>query len=285
MAVEPIARPGGRRQRRYEVLPGKEPGVSRRVSRHYWDALLAFALRNVQVRYKQAILGFAWVVVQPLALLALFVVFLGHVAKISSAPGLPYAAFALSAVVPWQFASGAATSAASALVSDSPLVRRVYYPRELSVLGAVVADLPDFAVGLALFAVVDPFLGAHFSWSFALVPLLCVLLLLPVVAVSLPGAAITAYSRDLLQILPVVTQLWLFASPVAYPLTAVPHRWRSLYALLNPLVGPIDGFRHVAAGTAPDAGVLAWSALGGALLLMAGVAVFMRLEADVADVV
>jgi lipopolysaccharide transport system permease protein len=246
---------------------------------------MAFALRNVQVRYKQAILGFAWVIVQPLALLALFVVFLGHVAKISSAPGLPYAAFALSAVVPWQFVSGATASAASALVSDSPLVRRVYYPRELSVLGAVVADLPDFAVGIALFAVMGPFLGAHFSWSFALVPVLCALLLVTVVAVSLPVAAITAYSRDLLQILPVATQLWLFASPVAYPLTAVPERWRSLYAFVNPVVGPIDGFRHVAAGSAPDAAILGWSFLGSVVLLAIGIAVFMHLEGDVADVV
>jgi lipopolysaccharide transport system permease protein len=285
MSLSSVARPVVRPQRRYEVLPGGQPVVSSRFSRLYWDALLAFARRNVRVHYKQAALGLAWVVMQPLALLVLFIVFLGRVAKVPSGPGLPYAAFALSAIVPWQFVSGAVSTAGSALVSDSVLLRRVYFPRELSVLGAIVADLPDLAIGIALFAALGPALGAHFGLSLLWLPVLCALLLLPVAAVSLPLAAVTAYSRDLLHALPVATQLWLFASPVAYPLTAVAARWRWVYALANPVAGPIDGFRHVATGSAPDLGLLGWSALGAGVLLALGVTLFARLEGDVADVV
>ena len=138
------------------------------------------------------------------------------------------------------------------LITNAAMIRRVYFPREVPVLSAIVSSALDFAIGLALFFVLGPFLGAHVSWTWLLAPFLFVLLALLAVSVALPFAALNVYYRDFRFVLPFGIQLWLFASPVAYPLSVVPDRWKGLYVALNPAAGILDSFSNVLArGTRP----------------------------------
>lgn len=247
--------------------------------------LRAFTARNIRVKYKQAALGFTWVVLQPLAFLVLFVVFFGRVAKIPT-DGVPYAAFALSSLVPWQLVSNGLTLGGNGLIADSGLLRKLYFPREIPVLAAIGAVLPDIAVGFGLFLVLGPFLGANLSATVLWVPLLTVALLVPVVGVSLPVASLNVYYRDFRYALPLAVQLLLFASPVAYPISTVPLRWQRWYALANPFAGPIDGFRRaLALGQHPDFALVGLSLASGVAVLVVGYRVFRAFEPDLADVV
>jgi ABC-type polysaccharide/polyol phosphate export permease len=266
-------------------------GASRRLTqalRELWlfrGTVLAFAERDVRVKYKQAYLGVAWAVIQPLAFMAIFTVAFGRLAKVPGG-GAPYAAFALSALVPWTFLQASIAFGANALLTDSALIRKVYFPREVPVLGAVLAGSVDFAIGLSLFALLGPFLGARVSPTWLLAPLLGAMLAVLAAGVSLMLAALNVYYRDFRYALPFALQLWLFASPIAYPLAVVPARWRGVYVALNPAAGVLDGFRRVLAlGELPDSGLLAVSLAGTLIVLWMGYRIFKSLERNFADVV
>lgn len=256
----------------------------RELARHT-SVLRAFVARNIRVKYKQAALGFTWVLLQPLAFLVLFTVFFGRLARIPS-DGVPYAAFALSSLVPWQLVSNGLTLGGNGLIADGGLLRKLYFPREIPVLAAVGAVLPDLGVGLGLFLLLGPFLGAHLSLAILWVPALTIALLVPVIGVSLPVAALNVYYRDFRYALPLAVQLLLFASPVAYPLSTVPLRWQRWYVVANPFAGPIDGFRRaLALGQAPDFTLLGLSLASGIVVLVVGYRTFKAFEPDLADVV
>jgi lipopolysaccharide transport system permease protein len=175
---------------------------------------------------------------------------------------------------------------ASALLTDSSLVRKVYFPREVPVIAALLATGLDLLIGLVLFASVGPFLGARASFTWMLAPLLALPLAILAAGVSLALASLNVYYRDFRYALPFALQLWLFASPVAYPLSVVPESWRGLYVALNPAAGTLDAFRRVLAlGEAPDLGLLGVSLAGSLLVLVAGYRLFKRLEPNFADVV
>ena len=245
---------------------------------------LAFAERDLRVKYKQTALGVAWAVLQPVTLMALFTVTLGNFADVSGG-GVPYAAFALSAFVAWIFVQTAVTFSANSLITDTPIIRKVYFPRELPVLGAVLAALVDLGIGLLVFAVVGPVLGAHVSPTWLLVPVLVIPLIALAVGVGLLLAGFTAYYRDFRYTLPLILQLWLFATPVAYPLTIVPESIRSPYLLLNPAAGLFDSLRRVMTlGELPDPEALSLSLVGVAATLGLGYLIFKRLEPNFADV-
>ncbi|MDR7542943.1 MAG: ABC transporter permease [Armatimonadota bacterium] len=247
--------------------------------------VLAFAERDVRVKYKQTVLGVLWAILQPLAFMVIFSVAFGRLAKVPGG-GAPYAAFSLSVLVPWTFLQTAVTFGANSLLMDSAIIRKVYLPREVPVLGAVAHAGVDLAIGVGLFALLAPVVGARFSPTWLLVPILAVLLGLLAVAVALPLAALNVYYRDFRYALPFALQLWLFASPVAYPLSVVPAPWRELYVTLNPAAGLLDAFRRVLAmGAWPDPGLLAVSLAGTAVLLWAGYWIFKGLEPNFADVV
>jgi lipopolysaccharide transport system permease protein len=249
------------------------------------EIVIAFGRRSFQIRYKQSVLGVLWAVVQPLATLVVFVIFFGKVAKIS-AGSVPYAAFVLSALVPWLFVSAAVSTGAGALITEAPLLRKVYFPRAAPVAGAMLASLVDLSVMLAVVLILNPFLGGHLGLSLISLPLLLVALIIPVLAVALPLAALSVYYRDVRYVLPFLLQLWMFASPVIYPLSRVPARWRDPYAAIDPLVGPLDGFHRVLAlGIFPDWGLLAISALFSVAALIIGGRLFIRLTPELADVV
>jgi len=249
------------------------------------ECVWSFTVRSLRVRYKQAALGVGWAVVQPLAFLAIFIVFFGNLAGIDGG-GVKYAAFAASALVPWQFVSNAVTQGADALIQDAGLLRKVYFPREAAVLGAAGSYLPDLFIGFVLIVLSSPLTGVRLGWELVFVPLLAIAIAAPALAIAIPVGALAIYYRDFKYALPFAVQIWLFASPVAYPLTTIPGDLRWMYALANPVVGPLEGFRQVfAVGAPPDWGLLGLSAASSTLLLLAGYALFKRLERHFADVV
>ena len=253
---------------------------------HYRDVMRSFASRSIRLKYKQASLGFLWAILQPLAFVGIFTLFFGRIAHLSAGGGIPYAAFSLSAVIPWQFVSNATSQASAALLSESGTVRKVYFPKETAVLGVVMSSIVDLAIGIVLLLAISPFVGARLGINLLFLPLLIVAIILPVIAVSLPFAALYVYYRDIRFALPLGIQLWMYASPVVYPLTKVPHHWRLAYAFLNPVVGQLDGFfRVVAVGSPPDWTLLGASLLSGCVALQIGHAVFRRLQPRFADVI
>jgi ABC-type polysaccharide/polyol phosphate export permease len=269
------------------ITGGRRPGLRESVAelRHFSGTILAFAERDVRVKYKQAAFGVAWVALQPLAFLAIFTLVLGRYAGVSG-NGVPYAAATLSCLVPWFFIQTAVLTGSNVLVGDAPLLRKIYFPREVPVLGAVLAATLDLGVGLALFLIVGPLLGADVSLTWLLAPLLLIPLILLAAAVALALAGPNVYYRDFRIVLPFLLQLWLFASPVAYPLSAVPEEWQPVYLVVNPAAGILDALRSVLAlGELPDVTNLLLSMpmliVGGWL----GYRLFKRLEPSFADVV
>lgn len=252
---------------------------------HFRDTVLAFAERDVRVKYKQAALGVAWAVIQPLVFMAIFTLTLGRVAHVQTGD-VPYAAFSLSALVVWTFTSTSVTFGSNALLADAAMVRRVYFPREVPVLGSAASATVDLIIGLSLFMLIAPFLGAHVTPWWLLAPILYVPLLASALAVAVPLSAMNVYYRDFRFVLPYGMQLWLFASPVAYPLTSVPDKWRPLYLVLNPAAGILDSYSRILAyGRAPDVSYLGLSILSSLAIGLSGYFLFKRLEPNFADVI
>lgn len=270
------------------VFDGKNPpklSVALRELVVYREVVWSFAVRGISVRYKQSALGVGWALLQPLAFLAVFILFFGRVANVSGG-GASYAAFALSALVPWQFISSGISFGANALVNDADILRKVYFPREVPIFGAVLSVIPDLGIGLLLVLLATPFTGAHLTWTLIFVPLLCLILIIIPLAASLPLGAMNVYYRDFRYLLPFGLQLALFASPIAYPVTRISPSLRPWYALINPAVGPLEGFRRVlAVGTTPDWGLLGISTASALVLLLVGYKWFKSLEREFADVV
>lgn len=250
----------------------------------YGDLLWTLSAHRINVRYKQSLLGLAWAVVQPLALMLIYTLVFSRIAKVSSG-SIPYPVFAYSALLPWIFFSTALTNATNGLVSHAHLVTKVYFPREILPLSYVIAALFDLLVastviaGLMLWYHVP--VTAQALW---LVPIVAVLALF-VTAVSLVFSATQVRFRDIGMAMPLLLQLWMFASPVVYPLDQVPARFRGLYDL-NPMVGIIENFRRVSVlGAAPDTRLLGFATLIGLVLLPLAYAYFKKVEATVADVI
>ena len=249
------------------------------------EVIWAFAERDTRLKYKQAALGVAWAVIQPLALLGIFIIVFGRIGKVSAGT-VPYPAFALAALVPWFFLQTAVSFGAQSLLMDSALVRKVYFAREAPILGAVLSSGVDFIFGFAVLLALGPFLGMRLSWmALFAVPLWMVLAVLAS-GVAMALGALNVYYRDFRYVLPVFLQLWMFASPVAYPLSAVPHRWRELYLLANPAAGVLDGFRQtLAEGRFPDLGPLLLSAGMALVIAWLGYSLFKRIEQGFADAI
>jgi lipopolysaccharide transport system permease protein len=248
----------------------------------YRELIYFLAWRDVKVRYKQTALGILWAVFQPFMTMVVFRVFFGALAGIPS-DGLPYPLFALAALVPWMFFSNAVGTAAGSLLGNATLLTRVYFPRLAIPIAGIAAAAVDLVCTLGVFALVAGYFRHAPGASLFLLP--CVVVVAAVVAlgVGIWLAALTARFRDVRYLIPFFLQLWLFATPVAYPSSLVPARWQTLYAL-NPMVGVIDGFRSVLLGQ-PDMSFarLAWAAAVGMVVLVTGALVFRRIERTLAD--
>lgn len=249
------------------------------------EVMWAFAERTVRLKYKQAALGFAWAVLQPLALLAIFVVLFGRIAQVSGGT-VPYPASALAALVAWFFVQTSVSLGAETLLRDGALVRKVFFPREAAILGTVMSSGLDFLIGLGLVVALGPWLGTKLSWTVLLaVPLLLPLALLAAGA-ALALGALNVYYRDFRYGLPLLIQFWMLASPVAYPLSAVSEQWRNIYIVLNPAAGLLEGFRQILAeGRLPDLALLGTSSLLALTVGAAGYLMFKRMEPGFADAI
>jgi homopolymeric O-antigen transport system permease protein len=250
----------------------------------YRGLLYFLAWREVKVRYKQAAIGIGWAVIQPALAALLFTAIFGYFARMPS-EGLPYALFAFSALVPWTYFAEAFRRSASGLVDDSELLRKIYFPRLIVPLAMVATPLVDFLFSLvALFAVMLWY-GALPSVRIVFAPLFIVLAMAFALALGLTLGPINVRFRDVKHALPFLVQIGMYASPVIYPIEIVPEKWRTLYSL-NPMVGVIEGFRWSLFDTPqPNFAAMASSALVVAVLLVAGLVYFRRMERSFADVV
>jgi lipopolysaccharide transport system permease protein len=248
------------------------------------ELLYFLVWRDVKVRYKQTIIGGAWAILQPLLTMAIFTLIFGHFAKIPS-DGLPYSIFTYTALLPWNYFSQSISRSASSLVGDSNLLRKVYFPRLVIPLAAVTAPLIDFLVSFLVLLVMMVWFGIALRWTMLAFPFFLLLAAMTALAVGLWLSPLNVRYRDIGHTIPFLTQFWLFASPVAYPLSLVPDKWRLLYGL-NPMTGVIEGFRWALLGKeAPAFGVIAVSAVMVLVLLLSGIVFFKRMERTFADVV
>ena len=249
----------------------------------YSDLLLALTAHRIKVRYKQSALGPFWAILQPLAMMLIFVTVFSAISEMPSS-GKPYALFAYTGLLPWTAFAAALANAASSLVSHAALVTRVYFPREILPLTYVLAALFDLMIASSVLALMMVWYDVPLTLSFLWVAPLLVLLAALALAVSLVLCAVNVRFRDISVAMPLLLQFWMFASPVIYPLDAVPVQWRPWY-VLNPMVGIVDGVRRaVLDGVGPDPAAFGATIAIVAVLLPAAYLWFKHVEATMADV-
>jgi lipopolysaccharide transport system permease protein len=255
----------------------------------YRELLWFLAVRDIKLRYKQTALGVAWAVLQPLCTTGVFSIFFGVLAKVPS-DDLPYPLFALTALLPWQLFSYALTQSSNSLVAEQRVITKVYFPRLVVPLASVLSGLVDFVVTFVLVLGLMAWYWwkgqpVTLTWAVLAVPLFVLFALAAALAVGLWLSALNVLYRDVRYTIPFLTQLWLFATPVAYPSSLVPAEWRPLYGL-NPMAGVVESFRWALLGS----GIVDWPMLGVSagvvfVMLVGGLFYFRRLERTFADVV
>jgi lipopolysaccharide transport system permease protein len=248
----------------------------------YRELLYFFVWRDVKVRYKQTVIGVAWVVLQPLLTMGVFTLFFGRLAKLPS-DGLAYPVFYFCSLVPWNYFATALQSCTAVVVDNQRVITKVYFPRLVLPLSAVVSGLVDFAIGFVVLGVVLALYGIRPGLAAMWLPVLLLLAVLTALGVGLWMSALNALYRDVKYVVPFLVQFWMFASPVAYPSSLVPERWRWLYGL-NPMAGVIDGFRWALTGHGQPPGPLLLASSGMVVaVVLGGLFFFQRMEGAIAD--
>lgn len=250
----------------------------------YRDLLYFLVWRDIRVRYKQTLLGAAWAILQPVTTMVVFSIFFGRLAKVPS-DGVPYPVFAFTALLPWQLFAYALSESSNSLVANQNLITKVYFPRLVVPFAAVVSGLADFTISMAVLAGLMIYFRLPVGSAVLWLPVFVIFAVITALAVGLWLSALNVKFRDVRYTIPFMTQLWMFATPVAYPSSIVPTQWRALYGL-NPMAGVVEGFRWALLGTtqAPGA-LLVVSAFVVAALLASGLIYFRRMEATFADTV
>lgn len=247
--------------------------------------LLTLIKRDIMVLYRQAALGAAWAVIQPIFAVVIFTIVFSKVAKLPTPGGVPYPVFAFAAVLAWNYFAECMRRGSLSLVTESELVRKVYFPRLLLPLAGAIAPLVDFFIGVAVLLVVMLFYDVTPTWRLLAVPPLAVMAGLVGLSVALWLGPINVRYRDVKHTLPFLVQIWMYASPVVYSASMIPQAWKWAYAL-NPMVAVIEGFRWAVLGQgAPD---LITIGVGGALtlvMLAGGLVFFKRMERSFADLI
>lgn len=249
------------------------------------EVLYFLIWRDIKVRYRPTLLGAAWAIVQPFMTMVVFTVFFGRLAKMPS-DGAPYALFAFAALVPWTFFANGLTQSANSLVHSSQLITKVYFPRVLVPMGRVLSGLPDLGLSfLVLLGMVWWYGLFEIRGRLLWLPALAFLAFITAFSVGLWLSALNVRYRDIQHAVPFLAQMWLFATPIAYPSSLLPEPWRTIYSL-NPLVGVVEGFRWALLGSGHPPGLsLAFSTLAAVVLLVTGAYVFRRIERTFADMV
>jgi lipopolysaccharide transport system permease protein len=255
--------------------------------REMWDyrELLYFLVwRDIKVRYKQTALGAAWAILQPVMTMLVFSIFFGKLAKVPS-DGIPYPVFSFCALLPWQLFAHALTESSNSLVSNQRLITKVYFPRLVIPLAAVLGGLVDFGIAFVVLVGMMFYYGIVPTAAVLTLPLFLVLAIATALAVGLWFSALNVEYRDVRYIMPFLVQFWLFITPIAYSSSLVPEKWRVLYAL-NPMAGVVEGFRWALLGKTGGVGPMVLiSALVVCVLLMGGVLYFRRMEKTFADII
>jgi homopolymeric O-antigen transport system permease protein len=250
----------------------------------YRELIYFLVWRDLKVRYRQTAFGVAWVVLQPLALMAVFSLFLGELLKVDTG-STPYPVFVFTALVPWTLFSQSLTSSAQSLVTNGSLLGKIYFPRIILPLSAVGSYLLDFSISTILLFGLMLIYGVSLHAGVVLLPLLAILVIVTALGVGVGLSALNVRYRDVQSGIPLLVQLWLFASPIAYPLSLVPEAYRELYAI-NPMVSVIGGFRWALLGTpAPSLLSILVSMVTATVMLLVGIAYFRRAERTFADLI
>ncbi len=249
----------------------------------YRELLWVLGTRDVKVRYKQSVLGAAWAVIRPLSAMAVFSIIFGHLAKMPS-DGLPYPVFVFTALLPWTFFSSTVSASAQSLVGSSHLISKVYFPRLIIPLASIGAALVDLLVSLAILLVMMALYGVAWSPRLLAAPLIVLAVAVAALGVGTLLSALTVSYRDFTHITPFLLQLWMYATPIVFPLSLVPEKWRWLMAL-NPMTGLVEAFRSAFLGRPFDIPSIALSVAVSLAMLVAGVLYFERAERRFADVI
>ena len=250
----------------------------------YRELLYFLIWRDVKVRYKQTALGVSWAIIQPVFTMVVFSLFFGRLAKMPS-DGIPYPLFSYAALVPWTFFSHGLTLASNSLVGSANLIKKVYFPRLAIPIASVTTGVIDFSIAFIVLLGMMIYYGIAPTVNVIWLPCLFVITFITSLGVSLWLSALNVQFRDVRYMIPFLTQLWLFATPIAYPSSLLSEPWRTLYSL-NPMVGVVEGFRWALLGTETAPGpILIVSSLAALALLVGGAFYFRRLEKTFADVV
>ena len=250
----------------------------------YRELLFFLTWRDVKVRYKQTALGAAWAIIQPVFMMIVFSLFFGRLGNIPS-DGMPYPVFVYCALLPWQLFATALSESSNSLVGNQNLITKVYFPRLVVPLSAVLGGLVDFSIAFVILLGLLAYYGIVPGVAVFALPLFILLALLTAFGVGLWLSALNVRYRDVRYTLSFLTQVWLFATPVAYPSSIVPEEWRALYGL-NPMAGVVEGFRWALLGKAdPPGALLTVSVASVLLLLVGGLFYFRRTEQSFADLV
>ncbi|WP_337286888.1 ABC transporter permease [Candidatus Methylomirabilis sp.] len=250
----------------------------------YRELLYFLIWRDIKVRYKQTAIGAAWAIIQPFFTMVVFSIFFGRLAKIPS-DGLPYPIFAYCALLPWQLFSQALTQSGNSLVANERLITKVYFPRLVIPLSAVLAGLVDFGIAFVILLAMMAYYGITPTAAVFTLPFFLLLALGTALGVGLWLSALNVRYRDVRYTVPFLTQFWLFATPIVYPSSLIPESWRAVLGL-NPMAGVVEGCRWALLGTAHPPGLIVAVSVAAVLaLLVGGLYYFRRMEKTFADVV
>jgi lipopolysaccharide transport system permease protein len=250
----------------------------------YRELLYFLSWRDIKVRYKQTVLGAAWAIMQPFLTMVIFTLVFGRLAKMPS-DGIPYPLFAYAALVPWTFFANGLTQSSNSLVQNGNLLKKVYFPRLVVPISSVTSGAVDFVFAFLVLLVLMLYYGVvptvHVVW----LPFLLTLGFVTALGVGLWLSAMNVRFRDVRYTIPFLTQLWLFATPIAYPSSLLSEPWKSVYSL-NPMVGVVEGFRWALLGTnTPPGFAIVLSSMTAVVLLVGGAFYFRRVEKHFADIV
>lgn len=248
--------------------------------------LLAFLVwKSLKIRYKQTVLGASWALLQPLATMVVFSVVFGHLVGLKGDYGSPYPLFVFAGLLPWTFFNAALTQSSTSIVSSANLVTKVYFPRLIIPLSATLVPIVDFLLGLVVFFGLFAWYGIWPHWHVVFIPAFLAIAFLAAQGISLFLSALNVRYRDVQYIVPFLTQLWLYLTPVIYPVSLIPQKWHWVLAL-NPMAGVVDGFRWSVLGKGvPDFSVYGISLAVALFFAVAGLAYFRRFEQTFADVI
>jgi len=268
------------------VIIKPRPGLSLKL-KELWDyreLFYFFIWRDIKVRYKQTVIGAAWAIIQPFFTMVVFSLFFGKLAKIPS-DNLPYPIFSYAALVPWTYFANSLTNATETMVANQHVITKVYFPRMILPISAVLSGLLDFAISFTVLIAMMLFYGIYPTTNIVFLPLFALLTIVTALAVGFWTSAANAIYRDVHYVVPFLVQFWLFASPIAYPSSLVPGKWRILYGL-NPMAGVIKGFRWALLGKGtPPGPMLTVSVSIVVIMFVGGIIYFRRTEGTIADVI